>query len=195
VSIGREQETCRAEASKQNGKRDREGGSNSVVESQPSKLLVAGSIPVSRSIRLRANEPTRYGVMARRSGPDAKAAILRSRGSRASCGWQPSEGRTKRTVGKRLRSRDRNGRLVGRSREATKVRAAKADVAQLAERVLGKDEVTSSILVIGSSSARDAGGDGPSRLAKRATRSRTVVDRELRLARQHATSSERTLSR
>jgi hypothetical protein len=27
---------------------------------------------------------------------------------------------------------------------------AKADVAQLAERVLGKDEVTSSILVIGS---------------------------------------------
>jgi hypothetical protein len=30
--------------------RSREGGSNSVVESQPSKLLVAGSIPVSRSI-------------------------------------------------------------------------------------------------------------------------------------------------
>ncbi len=29
--------------------RVREGGSNSVVESQPSKLLVAGSIPVSRS--------------------------------------------------------------------------------------------------------------------------------------------------
>ncbi len=28
------------------------GGSNSVVESQPSKLLVAGSIPVSRSIDL-----------------------------------------------------------------------------------------------------------------------------------------------
>ena len=56
------------------------GGSNSVVESQPSKLLVAGSIPVSRS---RSTEP--------------------------------------------------------------------ADVAQLAERVLGKDEVTSSILVIGSS--------------------------------------------
>jgi hypothetical protein len=39
----------------------------------------------------------------------------------------------------------RHSRLVGRSREA-----AKADVAQLAERVLGKDEVTSSILVIGS---------------------------------------------
>ena len=120
-----------------------------MVESQPSKLLVAGSIPVSRSIHLRANEPTRYGVMARRSGSDAKAAILRSRGSRASFGWQATEGRTKRSVGQRLRSRDKNGRLVGRSREATKVRAAKADVAQLAERVLGKDEVTSSILVIG----------------------------------------------
>ena len=57
------------------------GGSNSVVESQPSKLLVAGSIPVSRS----------------------------------KTGWQ-----------------------------------AGADVAQLVERVLGKDEVTGSIPVIGS---------------------------------------------
>ena len=40
-------------------------------------------------------------------------------------------------------------RLVGRSCERSE-RLAKADVAQLAERVLGKDEVTSSILVIGS---------------------------------------------
>jgi hypothetical protein len=36
---------------------EREGGSNSVVESQPSKLLVAGSIPVSRS-NLRSRLPT-----------------------------------------------------------------------------------------------------------------------------------------
>src|SRR5262249_6704265 len=41
------------------------------------------------------------------------------------------------------------GRLVGRSAEG-----AKADVAQLAERVLGKDEVTGSIPVIGSSKSR-----------------------------------------
>ena len=41
-------------------------------------------------------------------------------------------------------------RLVGRSGESAMRRAAEADVAQLAERVLGKDEVTSSILVIGS---------------------------------------------
>ena len=70
----------------------REGGSNSVVESQPSKLLVAGSIPVSRSTT--------------HSAHSAYSAT--------------SEG-------------------------------VEADVAQLAEHVLGKDEVTSSILVIGSS--------------------------------------------
>ena len=39
---------CLAEAPRSGAKAD-EGGSNSVVESQPSKLLVAGSIPVSRS--------------------------------------------------------------------------------------------------------------------------------------------------
>ena len=80
-----------------------------MVESQPSKLLVAGSIPVSRS-------------------------ILRSHGSRASFGWQASEG-------------TRNQEPADLSAVA---RSAKADVAQLAERVLGKDEVSSSILDIGS---------------------------------------------
>src|SRR3954447_21610767 len=67
---------------------DDEGGSNSVVESQPSKLLVAGSIPVSRSMKL----------------PGGSFQF--------------------------------------------------ADVAQLAERVLGKDEVTGPIPVIGSSLRR-----------------------------------------
>ena len=73
-----------------------------MVESQPSKLLVAGSIPVSRS-SLRSHA---FGLrrLSRRS----------AEGARADC------------------------------------KSAKADVAQLAERVLGKDEVTSSILVIGS---------------------------------------------
>ena len=83
-----------------------------MVESQPSKLLVAGSIPVSRS-------------------------SLRSL-MQAGFGWQATEveGVSWRRTAKPT---------FGRSREA-----AKADVAQLAERVLGKDEVTSSILVIGS---------------------------------------------
>ena len=62
-----------------------------MVESQPSKLLVAGSIPVSRS--------TTHSALSAHSAR--------------------SEG-------------------------------VEADVAQLAEHVLGKDEVTSSILVIGS---------------------------------------------
>src|SRR5262245_29697987 len=47
---GEDQRACHAEAAR---RASRVGGSNSVVESQPSKLLVAGSIPVSRS-RLRS---------------------------------------------------------------------------------------------------------------------------------------------
>ena len=83
-----------------------------MVESQPSKLLVAGSIPVSRSSLRRAG---------------ASQARLR--------------------LGK-------PARCEGGLRLAGPKRAAKADVAQLAERVLGKDEVTSSILVIGSTNGQ-----------------------------------------
>jgi hypothetical protein len=68
-----------------------------VVESQPSKLLVAGSIPVSRST----------------AGNFNPQSAIRNR-------W------------------------IGRCSVGL------ADVAQLAERVLGKDEVTGSIPVIGS---------------------------------------------
>ena len=82
-----------------------------MVESQPSKLLVAGSIPVSRS-SLRPLARATAGKPAKAEGNQSRYEI---------------------------------GRLVGRSAQG-----AKADVAQLAERVLGKDEVTSSILVIGS---------------------------------------------
>src|SRR5205823_14339255 len=83
-------------------------------ESQPSKLLVAGSIPVSRS-------------------------SLCSPRSRASYGWHASVKAGTATA------------VPGIAADSSAVaRSAKADVAQLAERVLGKDEVTSSILVIGS---------------------------------------------
>jgi hypothetical protein len=37
------------------------GGSNSMVESQPSKLLVAGSIPVSRSIGFKQSHRSSVG--------------------------------------------------------------------------------------------------------------------------------------
>ena len=60
----------------------RVGGSNSVVESQPSKLLVAGSIPVSRSIRLRPRNGRRratcrfasYGWQATSACPPKRVA-------------------------------------------------------------------------------------------------------------------------
>ena len=89
-----------------------------MVESQPSKLLVAGSIPVSRS-SLRSREPS----------PKARRRPLQND---FEC-----------------------GKVCGRRADLSAIallrkKSAKADVAQLAERVLGKDEVTSSILVIGS---------------------------------------------
>ena len=88
-----------------------------MVESQPSKLLVAGSIPVSRSI-FRSRQAS--GRELRMASQTPKADVS-------------AEARPVRRSAKRAGER------------------AKADVAQLAERVLGKDEVTSSILVIGSS--------------------------------------------
>jgi hypothetical protein len=93
-----------------------------VVESQPSKLLVAGSIPVSRS----SLRQTLTAFAAAAGKPDC------------------CDAREMRKV--RLQWR------ADLSAEATSEASvwAKADVAQLAERVLGKDEVTSSILVIGS---------------------------------------------
>ena len=67
---------------------ERVGGSNSVVESQPSKLLVAGSIPVSRSslrsrsiaTRASAGKPTVAGDwrMVGRGRADVSAVALRA---------------------------------------------------------------------------------------------------------------------
>ena len=89
-------------------------GSNSGVESQPSKLLVAGSNPVSRST------PRKL----RRAGAPGKG----------------SEGMTA-DADNGTDSRGPRGRAFG---------GVIAHVAQLVEHVLGKDEVTSSILVVGS---------------------------------------------
>ena len=89
-----------------------------MVESQPSKLLVAGSIPVSRS-------------------------SLRSRGLVSKRELRLASRPSQRQVGESSE--------IGLADVSAVAQRAKADVAQLAERVLGKDEVTSSILVIGSS--------------------------------------------
>ena len=61
------------------GKREgarREGGSNSVVESQPSKLLVAGSIPVSRS-RFDPGTSSSDPYRRRSPGPQGPAPLRR----------------------------------------------------------------------------------------------------------------------
>src|SRR5262249_56198556 len=98
------------------------------------------------------------------------------------------EARTRRHVGVFTET----GRLVGRS-----ANGARADVAQLAERVLGKDEVTSSILVIGSSlrspatrasfgSASQLSDEGLSRRSARARRrTTTAVGHEQKRGRRH----------
>ena len=111
---------------------ERVGGSNSVVESQPSKLLVAGSIPVSRSsLRPPHSFAAGYGLAGQ---PQSRRSAQREGGSSRQA--VKADPRT-RTATKPA------------SPKAPKARR-RADVAQLAERVLGKDEVTSSILVIGS---------------------------------------------
>jgi hypothetical protein len=89
-------------------------GSNSGVESQPSKLLVAGSNPVSRST------------------------------SR-----EPGDGNRK---SKRVYEIVMSQRFD--SRFSASGYRAHAHVAQSVEHVLGKDEVTSSILVVGSNESR-----------------------------------------
>ena len=59
------------------------GGSNSVVESQPSKLLVAGSIPVSRSnLRSWMQAKVAHRSARRESGPTLKVNELRLAGLR-----------------------------------------------------------------------------------------------------------------
>ena len=104
-----------------------------MVESQPSKLLVAGSIPVSRS-NLRSLMQAK--VVRHRSKSEGGLLVFANELRLAS---RPS--RVRWPTCRRSRKAQRCGARAPR---------AKADVAQLAERVLGKDEVTSSILVIGS---------------------------------------------
>ncbi len=99
----------------------RKRGSNSGVESQPSKLLVAGSNPVSRSI-----EP---GIGKRETENEMKNAKL------SLC-------------------REASAFVSRFSLSDTR---DSAHVAQSVEHVLGKDEVTSSILVVGSMSERGPG--------------------------------------
>ena len=77
---------------------ERVGGSNSVVESQPSKLLVAGSIPVSRSslrslreLRLASRQMLLRVERRRDLSAEASKTRRRKAGSpEVSSGWQAS---------------------------------------------------------------------------------------------------------
>ena len=115
-----------------------------MVESQPSKLLVAGSIPVSRSnLRPLALARHRANDAGLRLATPTSRSIEDRRGRKAVHGSSPPRGRAN----------------VDEDFECDR-----ADVAQLAEHVLGKDEVTGSIPVIGSN-LRPAPGSGELRLA------------------------------
>ena len=69
---------CRAEV-RASVRGEHEGGSNSVVESQPSKLLVAGSIPVSRSILRQRSLRSRLRMAGHSAGRRSKHVVGRSR--------------------------------------------------------------------------------------------------------------------
>ena len=92
-----------------------EAGVAQLVELQPSKLDVAGSNPVARSIRRLRGRGTRRNN-ASRSGIRFPRSERGFQGMRRGTPWLEDD----------------------------------AHVAQSVERVLGKDEVTSSILVVGS---------------------------------------------
>ena len=87
------------------------------------------------------------------------------------------------------------GRPVGRS-AGSEENGAKADVAQLAERVLGKDEVTSSILVIGSTLRSYVTRRVPTVASAEVGRSAGEGSQELRVASQpRSDTSELRLAR
>ena len=116
-----------------------------MVESQPSKLLVAGSIPVSRSIRLRARVSARFGATGRQSAEGATASRLRHTfAALTASSGQAGDGAARRCAQVRKRA------CLAEAARGAGVLRRRADVAQLAERVLGKDEVTGSIPVVGS---------------------------------------------
>ena len=121
------------------------GGRSSVVEFQPSKLAVAGSNPVARS---RANCRRHKDVNARQGG-----CLSRSRRSQATGAgvWLSKD--VYRYSFTSIAEEESTIFLRPSHLSATNEEplTRRAHVAQLVEHVLGKDEVTRSIRVVGSS--------------------------------------------
>ena len=92
---------------------EREGGSNSVVESQPSKLLVAGSIPVSRSNLRSLRELRLASRLDPRLSAEARSAKAEASARRANCQAEavaPKRGAAQADANDaRQRTRDLNG--------------------------------------------------------------------------------------
>ena len=124
---------CSAQATRRNN-----CGNSSAVERQPSKLGVAGSNPVSRSIRFREGTPSLLDGP-RRSRP---CALLRASGPASSWGEAGDP--------KRRAQRAGGSAAVAVGRGAQPPSEDSAHVAQSAEHVLGKDGVTGSSPVMGS---------------------------------------------
>jgi hypothetical protein len=119
-----------------------------LVERQPSKLNVEGSSPFSRS---RAQARTLYGSVSHHESKQAQTSGQTRVGSLVAGEAEPRTGAERTPV--------REHRTAGEAKPAGKIPTRQfsrvdvsvtAHLAQMVEHVLGKDEVTSSILVVGS---------------------------------------------
>jgi hypothetical protein len=108
-----------------------------LVERQPSKLNVASSSLVSRSLFISRGRPNPRGEMISRGRPNPRGEMI-------------SRGRPNPRLGFAVRGR--KGSRTAESVCGVPPRSP-AHLAQLVEHVLGKDEVISSILMVGSHSA------------------------------------------
>jgi hypothetical protein len=124
-------------------------GVTQLVESQFSKLKVDGSSPFSRSNDKVSFDRLSENVSAISSFKQARPASLRAGEAEASTGAERTPVREHRSAAEAQPACKIAGRPFGRV-SATR----NAHLAQMVEHVLGKDEVTSSILVVGSNSVQ-----------------------------------------
>ena len=128
-------------------------GVTQLVESQFSKLKVDGSSPFSRSgfssHFVRAAASALEHPAARTLKPTRLASLVAGEAS-ASTGAQRTPVREHRSGAEAQPP----AKIAGRPRNRNNVTTEIAHLAQMVEHVLGKDEVTSSILVVGSNSVQ-----------------------------------------
>jgi hypothetical protein len=129
-------------------------GVTQLVESQFSKLKVDGSSPFSRS-----NVSSRHSARVAASALEqlAASALKPTRPASLVAGEASASTGAERTPVREHRSgaeAQPPAKIAGRRRNRNNVTTEIAHLAQMVEHVLGKDEVTSSILVVGSTSVQ-----------------------------------------